>query len=71
MKILTRTQIEEKLQEYYQAHYGENHADVWYDSPAANVRMFRRDNKIITLQCHILTGIVTEQSVEAPEGGSL
>ena len=71
MKMLTRTQIEEKLREYYQAHYGENHADVWYDPPAANVWMFRRNNKIVTLQCHILTGIVTEQTVDSPEGESL
>ena len=71
MKILTRTQIEENLREYYQAHYGENYVDVWYDSPAANVWVFRCENKIITLQCHILTGIVTEQRVEAPGGESL
>lgn len=71
MNILTKTQIHEKLQTYYQENYGNNDEDMWYPSPAANVWMFCRDNKIITLQCHMLTGIVTEQSVEAPKGESL
>lgn len=71
MNILTKAQIREKLQTYYQENYGKNDEDVWYSAPAANVWMFCRKGKIITLQCHILTGIVTEQTVESPEGGSL
>ena len=71
MNILTKTQIHEKLQTYYQENYGNNDEDVWYSDPAANVWMFRRKNKIITLQCHILTGTVTEQMVESPEGEAL
>lgn len=71
MNILTKTQIHEKLQTYYQDNYGNNDEDVWYSAPAANVWMFRRNGKIVTLQCHLLTGVVTEQTVEIPEGGSL
>lgn len=71
MNILTKAQIREKLQTYYQENYGENDEDVWYSAPAANVWMFRRNSKIVTLQCHILTGIITEQRVESPEGESL
>lgn len=71
MNILTKAQIREKLQTYYQENYGENDEDVWYSAPAANVWMFRRNGKIVTLQCHILTGIITEQRVESPEGESL
>lgn len=71
MKILTKAQIQGKLQTYYQVNYGESDRDVWYSAPAANVWMFRRDSKIITLQCHILTGFVTEQSTELPAGEPL
>lgn len=61
MNMLTKIQIKKILQEYYNEHYGENNADVWYDQPAANVWVFGRNEKIITLKCHILTGIVTER----------
>ncbi len=62
--MLTKIQIKKILQEYYNEHYGENNADVWYDQPAANVWVFGRNEKIITLKCHILTGIVTERIEE-------
>ena len=62
MKMLTQMQISESLHNYYKEHYGVNDADVWYDPPAVNVWMFSRDGKIITLQCHILTGVVTDLS---------
>jgi len=71
MNILTKTHIHEKLQTYYQENYGENNNDVWYSAPAANVWMFRRNGKIVTLQCHILTGIVTEQTAAFPVGEAL
>ena len=71
MGMLTNAQIEQSLQEYYKAHYGECDTDVWYDQPAVNVWVFRRDGKIITLQCHILTGIVTEQTAAFPVGEAL
>jgi len=71
MNIPTKTHIHEKLQTYYQENYGENNNDVWYSAPAANVWMFRRNGKIVTLQCHILTGIVTEQTAAFPVGEAL
>lgn len=68
MKILTKAQIQENLQAYYQVNYGESDRDEWFPAPAANVWMFQRDSKVITLRCHILTGFVTEQSTELPAG---
>ena len=64
MKILTKAQLEERLRAYYEKHYGENDTDVWYEPPATNVWMFRREGKIIVLQCHILSGEVTAQTKE-------
>lgn len=49
------------LREYYLKNYGEKETDLWYEQPAVNVWVFGRDNKIITLKSHILTGKVTEQ----------
>lgn len=62
--MLTKTQIEQCLTQYYKEIYGEIEGDIWYDQPAVNVRVFRRDEKIITLKCHILTGVVTEKLEE-------
>ena len=62
MGMLTKVQIEQNLFEYYKEHYGECDTDVWYDQPAANVWVFGRNGKIISLKCHILTGTVTEQT---------
>lgn len=60
MGMLTKAQIEQCLCDYYKTQYGERDTDVWYDQPAANVLVFGRDGKIITLKCHILTGEVSE-----------
>lgn len=62
MEVLTKLQINEILQKYYKEHYGENDTDLWYEQPATNVWVFGRDEKIITLKCHILTGTVTEKA---------
>lgn len=62
--MLSKTQIEHYLTQYYKENYGENDGDVWYDQPAANVWVFSRNGKIITLKCHILTGIVTKTEEE-------
>ena len=62
--MLTKVQIEQCLTQYYKENCGVNNADVWYEQPATNVWMFRRDGKIITLKCHILTGMVTEMVEE-------
>ena len=61
-KILTEQQIHEHLDKHYKEHFGERGTDGWYTNPAKNVWMFERDEKIITLQCHILTGEVTEKT---------
>lgn len=63
-KILTEQQIHNRLDKYYKERFGEIDTDEWYVNPAKNVWMFNRDDKIITLQCHILTGEVTEKIVD-------
>lgn len=60
MNILTKEKLNEKLQEYYAANYGESSTDVWYEQPAANVWVFKRGEKYIALRAHILTGKVKE-----------
>lgn len=63
-KILTEQQLHNRLNKYYKENFGDNDADEWFVNPANNVWMFIRDNKVITLQCHILTGEVTEKIIE-------
>lgn len=60
MAMLTKEQISEYLQKYYSEHYGERDTDIWNEQPAVNVWVFERDNKYISLQCHIISGKVTE-----------
>ncbi len=60
MKILTKEELNAKLCDYYKTHYGEKETDVFYDKPAVNVCVFKRDNKYISLKAHILTGEVEE-----------
>lgn len=60
MKVLTEKQLHNRLNKYYKKHYGELDTDEWYVNPAVNVWKFIRDNEIITLKCHILTGEITE-----------
>ena len=62
-KILTEKQLHNILDKHYKKHYGERDTDEWYVNPAVNVWMFERDGKIITLQCHIITGEVTEKII--------
>ena len=59
-KILTKEEFDKKIYDYYLEHYGEKDTDVWYDLPAVNVRVFRRDGKYISLKSHILSGEVEE-----------
>ena len=59
-KILTNEELAKKLYAYYTEHYGEKDSDIWYEQPAANVWLFGREGKYITLKCHILTGKVEE-----------
>jgi len=64
MKILSNEKLNVALGRYYKEHYGERETDVWYEQPAANVWVFGRGDKIITLKSHILTGEVSEQTEE-------
>ena len=41
--------------------------DEWFDSPAVNVLVFKRDDKYISLKAHILSGEV-EEFVEMVDG---
>ena len=59
-KILAKEELNKKLYEYYAEHYGERDSDEWFDKPAVNIIVFRRDEKYITLKAHILTGKVEE-----------
>ncbi len=59
-KILTKEELNIKLFEYYRENYGERETDEWFEQPAANVWVFKRDNKYISLKAHILTAEVEE-----------
>ena len=65
MKILTEKQLHNRLDKYYKEVYGERDTDEWAVNPAINVWRFIRDGKIITLQCHMLTGEITERITNA------
>ena len=58
--MLTKEKLNESLAEFYKKRYGERDTDIWYEQPAVNVWVFGRDDKIITLKSHILTGEVEE-----------
>ena len=60
--ILTKEELEKKIRDYYLRHCGERKTDVWFEPPAANVRVFLRDGVCISLKAHILTGEVEEFS---------
>lgn len=60
-KILTEQQLHNRLDKYYKEKFGDSDTDEWFVNPAKNVWMFIRDNKVITLRCHILTGEITEK----------
>ena len=59
-KILTKEELNKRLYEFYSEHYGERDTDEWLEQPAANVWVFKRDGKYISLKAHILNGSVTE-----------
>lgn len=64
MAILTKEQFNSNLYKYYVEHYGERETDEWFEQPAVNVIVFKRDGKYISLKSHILTGEVTEHIEE-------
>ena len=59
-RLLTNDEFQATLDRHYIQHYGVNNNDFWYPAPAANVRVFARGKDLITLKCHVLTGVVTE-----------
>ena len=67
MEILKKDDLNKNLCKYYLENYGEDNSDIWYEQPAANVWVFQRGQKIITLKSHILTGKVTESTEELNE----
>lgn len=69
MNILTKDELNKKLYDYYVEHYGEMDNDEWFESPAVNVCIFKRDNKYISLKAHILSGEV-EEFTEMVDGDS-
>ena len=63
-RIHTREEFQTHLDNHYIKHCGVRDSDYWYPAPAVNVRQFARDSKLVTLKCHILTGVVTESIEE-------
>lgn len=59
-EILTKEELNNHLYKYYVENYGERDTDEWFEKPAVNVIVFKRDGKYISLKSHILTGKVTE-----------
>ena len=66
MGILTKNELNKRLYEFYVTNYGERSTDEWFDPPAANVWVFKRDNNYISLKAHILTGEVEVFTEQAP-----
>ena len=64
MSIFRTEWYAEQLREYYAKHYGVLEADHWYDPPAVNVWVFRRERQIITLKCDLRTGAVEAHTEE-------
>lgn len=64
MGFLDKEMYNANLYKYYKEHYGERDTDIWYEQPAANVCVFGRDRKVITLKSHILTGEVEAKEEE-------
>ena len=64
MAILTNERVDTLLTDYYLKIYGKNDNDKWFEQPARNVWIFERDGKIITLKCHLITGVVIENIKE-------
>ena len=58
MEILEKEVLNQKLYTYYKEKFGEKESDFFYEQPAANVFVFKRENKVITLKCHILKGTI-------------
>jgi len=62
--LLTPRQLRTLLEQYYETCFGARDTDRHYPDPAVNVKLFAREGKFITLQCHPLTGTVTVSEEE-------
>ena len=63
MAILDKNEITKSLMNYYITNFGELETDEWFEQPAVNALVFKRDNKIITIKLNIKNGeieVVTE-----------
>ncbi len=63
-KILSKEQFDKNIYDYYVANYGECESDIWHERPAVNVQVFERDNKIIAIKSHMLTGEIEVKEYE-------
>ena len=64
MPLLSKAEFAKHLYEYYVEHFGERDTDEWFEPPAVNVWVFKRDGKMIALKSHITTGEVTVHDAE-------
>ena len=58
MAILEKEILNQKLNNYYKENFGENKSDFFFEQPAINVNVFRRENKIHTIKCYIINGTI-------------
>ena len=56
MAILDKNEITKSLMNYYITNFGELETDEWYEQPAVNVLVFKRDGKIVTIKFNIKNG---------------
>lgn len=56
MAILDKKEINKSLINYYKEKFGEIDTDEWFEQPAVNVLVFKRDGKINTIKFNIKNG---------------
>ena len=62
MAIIDKNIISLRLHEYYKEHYGELDSDIWFEKPAVNVWVFKREDQIITRKFDIKNGEITTKT---------
>ena len=58
MAILEKEVLNQKLWNFYSENFGENETDFFFEQPAVNVIVFKRESKIHTVKCHIINGTI-------------
>lgn len=58
MMLLSDEKLDDCLRRYYEEHFGVRDTDIWYPCSGVNVRVFRRDEQLITLVSQPFTGEV-------------